>query len=66
MKLLPRFKPKLLAATLTACAGLAGLIGWLTELNFWILWMILVTGVLFNGLLATFEEKSSTMKDLDE
>jgi hypothetical protein len=66
MKSTKRFKPKLLAAMLAVCAALAGMGAWLTGLNFWILLVILIGGVLVNGLIATREDKPSTQKEIDK
>lgn len=66
MKSTQRFKPKLLAAMLAICAALAGLGAWLTGLNFWILAAILVGAVLVNGLIATWEDKTSMQKEAEK
>jgi 4-hydroxybenzoate polyprenyltransferase len=53
-----KFKPKLLAVMLIACAAIASIASWLTGLNVWILMAIVVAGVLVNGLVATLEDKN--------
>jgi 4-hydroxybenzoate polyprenyltransferase len=53
-----KFKPKLLAVMLIACAAIASIASWLTGLNVWILMAIVVAGVLINGLVATLEDKN--------
>lgn len=54
-----KFKPKLLAGMLIACAAVAAIASWLTGLNVWILMAIVVAGVLINGVIATIEDKNS-------
>jgi hypothetical protein len=56
------FKPKVFAAMLAVCAAIAGVVSWVTGLNFWILAAILVVAVLVNGLIATVEDNDSSGK----
>ena len=51
------FNPKALVVMLVICAAIAGLVAWLTSLNFWILFAICVVAVLLNGLVATIEDR---------
>jgi choline-glycine betaine transporter len=44
---------------LAICVGVAALIAWLSNLNFWIILAILVCALLFNGLVAGVEDGSN-------
>lgn len=60
------FKPKIFIAMLAVCAAIAGALSWLTGLKFWLLAAILVVAVLFNGLVASIEDKEALRRERDE
>ena len=51
------FRPIVFVALLAVCGVIAGTAAWITGLSFWVLLAICVVAVLFNGVVATLEDK---------
>ena len=51
------FNPKVFVAMLVVCGVIAGGAAWITDLSFWVLFVICVVAVLLNGAVATIEDR---------
>ena len=65
MRRIIQFKPKIFAAMMLVCGAAAGLISWITGLNFWVLAGILIVAVLVNGLIASVEDGDKPDEGID-
>ena len=65
MRRIIQFKPKIFAAMMLVGGAAAGLMSWITGLNFWVLAGILIVAVLVNGLIASVEDGDKPDEGID-